>query len=113
MNNSEIETLKKNVSNEPLVIVNTEKKCVRTQVHHRDGFETVLSLTPPAIKRGLCLIDPSYEEKDEYKDTGNAVIKIHRKWNVGIIALWYPLLAHRAIEIEQMKNNIIENNRAQ
>lgn len=112
LNNSEIEALKQNVSNEPLVIVNTEKKCVRTQVHHRDGFETVLSLTPPAIKRGLCLIDPSYEEKDEYKDTGNAVIKIHRKWNVGIIALWYPLLAHRAIEIEQMKNNIIANVKA-
>ncbi|MCQ2600401.1 MAG: 23S rRNA (adenine(2030)-N(6))-methyltransferase RlmJ [Treponema sp.] len=112
LNNSEIETLKQNVSNEPLVIVNTEKKCVKTQVHHRDGFETVLALTPPAIKRGLCLIDPSYEEKDEYKDTGNAVIKIHRKWNVGIIALWYPLLAHRAIEIEQMKNDIVANVKA-
>lgn len=112
LNNSEIDTLKQNVSKEPLVIVNTEKKCVKTQVHHRDGFETVLSLTPPAIKRGLCLIDPSYEEKDEYKATGNAVMKIHRKWNVGIIALWYPLLAHRAIEIEQMKNDIIANVKA-
>lgn len=113
LNNSEIDTLKENVLREPLVIVNTEKKAVKTQVHHRDGFETVLSLTPPQIKRGLCLIDPSYEEKDDYKNTANAVSKLHKKWNVGIIAIWYPLLAHRAIEIEQMKNDIIANIKAQ
>lgn len=113
LNNSEIDVLKENCSKDPLVIANGQKKAVKTQVHHRDGFETALALTPPQIKRGLCLIDPSYEEKDEYKITGDAVIKISKKWNVGIIALWYPLLAHRAIEIEKMKNDIIANAKVQ
>lgn len=113
LNNSEIDLLKDNVLKDPLVFAGSNTKAVKTQVHHRDGFETVLSLTPPLIKRGLCIIDPSYEEKDEYKSTGTSVIKIHKKWNVGIIAVWYPLLAHRAIEIEQMKNDIIANVKAQ
>lgn len=113
LNNSEIDLLKDNVLKDPLVFAGSNAKAVKTQVHHRDGFETVLSLTPPLIKRGLCIIDPSYEEKDEYKSTGTSVIKIHKKWNVGIIAVWYPLLAHRAIEIEQMKNDIIANVKAQ
>lgn len=113
LNNGEIDVLKSNASKEPLVLVNQEKVAVKTQVRHSDGFETVLAMCPPLIKRGLCLIDPSYEEKDDYKITGNMVIKIHKKWNVGIIALWYPLLAHRAIEIEQMKNNIVANVKSQ
>lgn len=113
LNNSEIDILKNNVSKEPLVIINNEKKCVRSQVHHRDGFETVISMSPPQIKRGLCLIDPSYEEKEDYKKTSQAVNKLILKWNVGIIAIWYPLLAHRAIEIEQMKNDIIAHAKTQ
>ncbi len=113
LNNSEIDLLKKNSMREPFVLINSKKKAIKTQVHHRDGFETILSVAPPKIKRGLCLIDPSYEDKDDYKLTSNAVIKLHTKWNVAIIALWYPLLAHRAIEIEKMKNDIIANAKVQ
>lgn len=113
LNNSEIEVLKKNANSKPLALLCKTKTQVKTQVHHRDGIETILALTPPKIKRGLCLIDPSYEEKNEYKHIGETAIKIHKKWNVGIIAIWYPLIFHRLIEIEQMKKNIIANVKAQ
>lgn len=112
LNNSEIDTLKQNAAKEPLVHLHPTKTSVKTQVHHKDGFSNTIALTPPLIKRGLCIIDPSYEEKDEYKATGNAAISLNKKWNVGIIAVWYPLLSHRAIEIEQMKNDIIANVKA-
>lgn len=113
LNNSEIDILKENTKTEPLAFLCKSKTQVKTQVHHRDGTESILALTPPKIKRGLCLIDPSYEEKDEYKHIGQTVVKIHKKWNVGIIAIWYPLIFHRLIEIEQMKKNIIANVKSQ
>lgn len=88
-------------------------KSVKSVSNFSDGLKGILSLTPPKIKRGLVLIDPSYEEKNDYKLAEETVVKLHKKWNVGIIALWYPLLAHRAIEIEAMKNSIIANAKAQ
>lgn len=107
LNNSEIDLLNENASRETLVSLSRDHTQVKTQVHHADGLKDILALSPPAIKRGFCLVDPSYEEADEYDKTGSAVININKKWNVAVIALWYPLLAHRIIEIEAMKKNII------
>nr|WP_318660158.1 23S rRNA (adenine(2030)-N(6))-methyltransferase RlmJ [uncultured Treponema sp.] len=107
LNNSEIDLLNENASRETLVSLSRDHTQVKTQVHHADGLKDILALSPPAIKRGFCLVDPSYEEADEYDKTENAVININKKWNVAVIALWYPLLPHRIIEIEAMKKNII------
>jgi 23S rRNA (adenine2030-N6)-methyltransferase len=61
-------------------------------VHQRDGFELALALTPPMPRRGLMLIDPSYEVKADYDAIPRHLAAIHRKWNIGIIMLWYPIL---------------------
>ena len=65
-------------------------------LHRRDGFETALALTPPLPRRGLLLIDPSYEVKEDYTAIPRHIAAIARKWNVGIIALWYPILTSGA-----------------
>lgn len=62
-------------------------------VHRQDGFALALALTPPTPRRGLMLIDPSYEVKADYEAIPRHMIHIHRKWNVGVLILWYPLLA--------------------
>lgn len=64
-------------------------------LHHRDGFEMAKALCPPDPRRGLLLIDPSYEVKSDYQAIPRHVAQIARKWNVGVIALWYPILADR------------------
>ena len=107
LNNSEIDVLKKNTRDFPLIMLNHNQKPVKTQVSHRDGLEMILALAPPAIKRGLCVIDPSYEEKNEYNQITVTVIKLHKKWNAGIIFVWYPLIMHRLDEINQMKQTIL------
>jgi 23S rRNA (adenine2030-N6)-methyltransferase len=61
-------------------------------VHRRDGFEMALALTPPTPRRGLMLIDPSYEVKADYEAIPRHMANIHRKWNVGLLILWYPIL---------------------
>jgi 23S rRNA (adenine2030-N6)-methyltransferase len=61
-------------------------------VYKRDGFELALALTPPTPRRGLMLIDPSYEVKADYDMIPRHLANIHRKWNVGLLILWYPIL---------------------
>jgi len=64
----------------------------RAQVLQEDGFDMALSRTPPEPKRGLALIDPSYEVKADYDRLPGIVQKLHARWNVGILMLWYPIL---------------------
>lgn len=61
-------------------------------VYQRDGFDLALALTPPTPRRGLMLIDPSYEVKADYDAIPRHMAAIHRKWNVGLLILWYPIL---------------------
>lgn len=70
------------------------------RVHPTDGFAKAHELTPPMPRRGLMLIDPSYETASDYADMAKFIGQMARKWNVGIIALWYPILKdnrHRAL----------------
>lgn len=42
------------------------------------------------------LIDPSYEVKADYTALPSLVRAVHARWNVGVIALWYPILTSAA-----------------
>ncbi|MCK0167787.1 23S rRNA (adenine(2030)-N(6))-methyltransferase RlmJ [Jannaschia sp. S6380] len=64
-----------------------------TRIHHRDGIEMVKALTPPDPRRGLMLVDPSWEIRSDYQAMARLLPAIHRKWGVGVLMLWYPILA--------------------
>src|SRR5690606_18889339 len=64
----------------------------RIAIHERDCYEGLPALVPPQIRRGLVLMDPSYEVKDEYRRIADLLVKAHNRWATGIFALWYPLL---------------------
>lgn len=61
-------------------------------VHQQDGYEMAVSLTPPEPRRGMVLIDPSWEIKTDYQTVPKTIATIAKKWNVGIVMLWYPIL---------------------
>lgn len=61
-------------------------------LHRQDGFEMANAILPPTPRRGMLLIDPSYEVKADYDRIPGIIGKLARKWNVGVIALWYPVL---------------------
>ncbi len=114
---AECEALKENVlqaqegaAPSPRLATNTgskTKNALHTQILKADGLKTLIAQTPPKIKRGAVLIDPSYEEASDYEAVKKTVIAVHKKWSAGIIMVWYPLLAHRAAEIEKMIESII------
>jgi 23S rRNA (adenine2030-N6)-methyltransferase len=61
-------------------------------IHRRDGHEGLRALTPPSPRRGLALIDPSYEVKDEYARTARTALDVLRRWPEGVVMVWYPVL---------------------
>ncbi len=71
-------------------------------IHDEDSFSALAALTPPLVKRGLVLCDPSYEDADDYRKVENALKIVRKKWNTAIIALWYPLILRRKNETARL-----------
>lgn len=72
----------------------------RAKCYLQDGFALAHSLIPPTPRRGVLLIDPSYEVKTDYTDIPRHIAHYSKTWNVGVICLWYPILtsgAHQAM----------------
>ncbi|MCB1341257.1 MAG: 23S rRNA (adenine(2030)-N(6))-methyltransferase RlmJ [Pseudooceanicola sp.] len=65
-------------------------------VRETDGVEMALAVCPPTPRRGALLIDPSYEIKDDFAAMPKLLAQLHRKWPVGVLMLWYPILASGA-----------------
>ncbi len=61
-------------------------------IHRRDGHEGLPALCPPVPRRGLALIDPSYEVKSEYAAAARTALAVLRRWPEGVVTVWYPLL---------------------
>lgn len=71
-------------------------------IEKRDGAEGAIARTPPDARRGMVLIDPSYEVKTEYADTAKLALNIITRWPEAMIAIWYPILpAGREAELLQ------------
>lgn len=64
----------------------------RASIYCEDGYQLANRLCPPTPRRGLLLVDPSYELKTDYGSIPEFLAQIRRKWNVGIVILWYPIL---------------------
>ncbi len=65
----------------------------RVQVRRADGFGALKSLLPPPSRRGVVLIDPPYEVKDDYRRVVDTVRDALRRFPTGTLAVWYPMLA--------------------
>jgi len=63
-----------------------------------DGWNALRGNVPPKERRGLVLIDPPFEQPDEFATLEAQFIAAHRKWPTGIYALWYPVKDRRAVE---------------
>lgn len=64
----------------------------RISLQKRDGYEGLVALVPPPIRRGLVLMDPSYDVKQDYARAAKSIIAAHRRWATATYMLWYPVL---------------------
>lgn len=63
-----------------------------------DGYTALNAYVPPKERRGVVLVDPPFEQGDEYDRLAHALAGAHRKWPTGVYALWYPIKDTRATE---------------
>ena len=70
----------------------------RVTVLRKNGLEGCIGLVPPPGRRGLVLIDPSYELKGEHTQVVDALAKAHRRFATGTFAIWYPVLERRWVQ---------------
>jgi 23S rRNA (adenine2030-N6)-methyltransferase len=73
------------------------KKDKRVTVLHKDGFQDCLRLMPPQQRRGLVLIDPSYEMKTDYQQVIETLSQLYKRFATGTYALWYPVVERQRI----------------
>jgi len=67
------------------------------RVHAMDGYGALKSLLPPSERRGLVLVDPPFEETDEFARLARGLKEAHRRWATGIYMLWYPIKNRDAV----------------
>ena len=64
----------------------------QVSLQRADGFEGLRSLLPPPSRRGLVLIDPSYEIKTDYTRLTTCLQDALKRFATGTYMIWYPVI---------------------
>jgi 23S rRNA (adenine2030-N6)-methyltransferase len=75
--------------------------------HHMDGFLGLKAFLPPTERRGFVLIDPPYENPDEFTRIAHSMPPAIKRWDTGIYAIWYPV--KDKIQVKRFYRTLQEN----
>ena len=64
----------------------------RMHCSQQDGYYELLACLPPNEKRGVIMVDPSYEIKTEYALVAQKIQMAYHKFSQGIYCIWYPII---------------------
>jgi 23S rRNA (adenine2030-N6)-methyltransferase len=63
----------------------------RVELRHADGYAALAALLPPRERRGLVLVDPAYERRDELDRLLAGLESGLERFAHGLFVLWYPI----------------------
>jgi 23S rRNA (adenine2030-N6)-methyltransferase len=63
----------------------------QVKVHEMDGYTALKSMPPPKERRGLVLIDPPFEARDEFGRVFDGLMEATARWAGGTYLVWYPV----------------------
>ena len=75
-----------------------------TTVAMSDGFAALHKELPPPSRRGVVLIDPSYEMKSDYAKVLAALREILERFTSAVVLVWIPQL--RTLESQQLPQRL-------
>lgn len=64
----------------------------QVKVEMQNGFKGLKSCLPPPPRRAVVLIDPPYEDKQDYRYVVDAIKDSLKRFPTGTYIIWYPLL---------------------
>ncbi len=76
----------------------------RILAQRADGFAGLKALLPPPSRRALVLIDPPYEDKDDYRKVRATLDDAQKRFATGTYAVWYPVLGR--LESQQLPERL-------
>ena len=79
-------------------LIDAVRRDAQARVVDLDGWTALPAFVPPNERRGLVLIDPAFEAKDEFNRLADGFTSAFRKWPTGSYLLWYPAKSRRATE---------------
>jgi 23S rRNA (adenine2030-N6)-methyltransferase len=56
-----------------------------------DGWMALNAYLPPLERRGIVVVDPPFEEAQDFTRLAHGLETAYRKWASGIYLLWYPI----------------------
>src|SRR5450631_958403 len=71
-------------------LIEALRRDAQARVVDLDGWTALPAFVPPNERRGLVLIDPPFEAKDEFERMETGFAEAFTKWPTGIYLLWYP-----------------------
>jgi 23S rRNA (adenine2030-N6)-methyltransferase len=79
-------------------LIEALRRDTQARVVDLDGWMALPAFVPPKERRGLVLIDPAFEQKDEFDRLGSGFADAFAKWPTGSYLLWYPVKSRRATD---------------
>jgi 23S rRNA (adenine2030-N6)-methyltransferase len=70
----------------------------QVNIHEQNGYMMLKACLPPKERRGLVLIDPCYEEANEWAELPKHVLTTWTRWQTGIFAIWYPIKQNTSVK---------------
>jgi len=70
----------------------------QVEVFHQNGYVSLKSLLPPPERRGVILIDPPFEKRDEFNHLLKGIQEAYKRFATGIYLIWYPLKDKTSIQ---------------
>jgi 23S rRNA (adenine2030-N6)-methyltransferase len=77
-------------------LIDALRRDTQARVVDLDGWVALPAFVPPKERRGLILIDPPYEQRDEFERLAEGFAEAFAKWPTGIYLVWYPVKSRRA-----------------
>jgi 23S rRNA (adenine2030-N6)-methyltransferase len=66
-------------------------------VQHIDGYQALKASLPPRERRGLVLVDSSFDRAGEFARLTAGLVEGHERFATGVYVLWYPLMEPAAM----------------
>jgi 23S rRNA (adenine2030-N6)-methyltransferase len=80
-------------------LIDALRRDTQARVVDLDGWLALPAFVPPMERRGLVLIDPPFEQKDEFERLADGFAQAFAKWPSGSYLLWYPVKSRRVTDI--------------
>ncbi len=69
----------------------TLRRAKNAKVLGLDAYQAMKSLLPPTERRGIVLVDPPFEQTDEFARLGQALDDGLSRFATGVLIVWYPV----------------------